>query len=171
MGHEKSSSTLTNCTFSRNTAFAAGGAVFNLPGTNPLLTNCILWSDTPEEIYGSTPVITYSDVQGGWPGEGNIDADPLFVDAANADYHLQASSPCIDTGDNTAIPPSVVDDLDGNPRIINGIVDMGAYEGGMAPTANVYYVDAVSGDNSNDGLTPQAAFASIQKGIDSAEDG
>ncbi|GAG35257.1 unnamed protein product, partial [marine sediment metagenome] len=136
--------------------------------------NSILWNDSPDEIYlddSSTIDITYSDIHGGWPGAGNINADPLFVNVANVDYHLQASSPCIDAGDNTAIPPSVVVDLDGNPRIINGIVDMGAYEGGMAPTANVYYVDAVSGDNSNDGLSFETAFATIQKGIDMAGDG
>lgn len=58
---------------------------------------------------------------------GNISADPLFVDPVSGDYHLQAGSPCIDAGDNTA--PKLPDtDLDGNPRIINGVVDMGVYE-------------------------------------------
>ena len=126
--NRSSSPTVTNCTFSSNLA-SRGGAIYNESGSLNVI-NCILWGDTPEEIYGSTLVITYSDVQGGWPGEGNIDADPLFVDAANADYHLQAGSPCIDAGDNSAIPAGVIVDIDGNPRIINGIVDMGAYEGG-----------------------------------------
>jgi len=58
----------------------------------------------------------------------NLDKeDPLFVDPINDDYHLQADSPCIDAGDNRA--PELPDtDKDGNPRIVNGIVDMGAYE-------------------------------------------
>ena len=37
-------------------------------------------------------------IEEGWPGEGNIYDDPLFVDSANFDFHLQANSPCIDTG-------------------------------------------------------------------------
>ncbi len=73
-------------------------------------------------------------------GIGNIDADPLFVDPDNGDYRLQAGSPCIDAGDNTAVPEDLTTDLDGNPRFLeipetpdtgNGtlpIVDMGAYE-------------------------------------------
>jgi hypothetical protein len=46
----------------------------------------------------------------------------------------EVTSPCIDAGENSVMPQSVVTDLDGNPRIINGIVDLGAYEVGMAPT-------------------------------------
>jgi hypothetical protein len=58
-------------------------------------------------------VVTYSIVQGGFPGTGNLDQDPLFVDAANGDLHLQAGSPAIDAGLNSANTTSV--DLDGNP--------------------------------------------------------
>lgn len=53
--------------------------------------------------------------------EGN----PQFVDAANNDYHLTESSPCIDAGDNTNVPAI---DYDGNQRPYNGIIDIGAYE-------------------------------------------
>ncbi len=53
-----------------------------------------------------------------------------MIGTEDDDLRLLGSSPCIDAGDNSAIPPSVVVDLDGNPRIINGIVDMGAYEVG-----------------------------------------
>jgi hypothetical protein len=122
---------IANCTFSGNAADSRGGGIFN-DNSSPILTNCILWGDTPEEINGGTSVITYCDVQDGWPGEGNINANPLFVDAANADYHLQAGSPCVDTGDNSVIGQSLVVDLEQNPRIENGIVDMGAYEFGIA---------------------------------------
>jgi hypothetical protein len=69
-------------------------------------------------------------VEGGWPGEGNIDADPLFVDADGAnDLHLLGGSPCLDAGDNSAIAVWMTKDVEGNPRIMNGTVDMGAYEG------------------------------------------
>ena len=56
---------------------------------------------------------------GGWTGTGNIDADPLFLDVANGDLHLQAGSPCIDTGDLVA----TWNDLDGSRN------DMGLYGG------------------------------------------
>ncbi|RKY13364.1 MAG: hypothetical protein DRP82_05480, partial [Planctomycetota bacterium] len=57
-----------------------------------------------------------------------IHSDPQFVDAANGDYHLKDTSPCIDAGDNSLVPSGVDKDLDGNPRIVNGTVDIGAYE-------------------------------------------
>jgi hypothetical protein len=89
--------------------------------------------------------VTYCDVQGGWSGDGNIDADPLFADAPAGDYRLLASSPCIDAGDNTVVPSGIDTDLDGGPRFVddpdtadtgNGtapIVDIGPYEYAGAP--------------------------------------
>jgi hypothetical protein len=78
----------------------------------------------------------YSDVQGGqqqahiepactltW-GPGNITAYPLLT----TDGRPLPTSPCVDAGDNAAVPPSVLTDLDGNPRIVNDTVDMGAFE-------------------------------------------
>jgi hypothetical protein len=135
------SPTLANCTIILNTA-PEGGSVWCWD-SSPTLTNCILWNDSPQEIYvhaGNDPIATYCDVQGGWPGEGNIDADPLCVDPNNGDFHLSAGSSCIDAGDNTAVPPWLLTDLDGNPRLVDDagmpddgfgtspIVDMGAYE-------------------------------------------
>jgi hypothetical protein len=137
-----SSPTVTNCTFTGNTAdIYDGGGMYNAGyPCNPTVTNCILWGDEPDEIVNSNsnPIVTYSDVQGGYSGTGNIDADPCFVDVNNPDpnlwnLRLQPDSPCIDEGDNNAtyLPAT---DLDGLPRIIDGdcnevdVVDMGAYE-------------------------------------------
>jgi len=134
MWNWNNSPTLTNCTFSGNSASEEGGGMSNYWKCSPTLTNCILWGNTApigSQIHNderSSATVSYSDVQGVWPGIGNINADPLFVDPAIGDYHLLPGSPCIDAGDNSAVPPSVVTDLDGNPRIINGTVDMGAYE-------------------------------------------
>jgi hypothetical protein len=130
-----SSPTLTNCTFEGNSAFLDGGGMENLGSSSPTLTNCILWGNVPGQILSDSrsPVVTYSDVQGGYTGEGNIDADPLFLDAANGDYHLRPGSPCIDAGYNAA-PNLPAHDFEGDPRIVDGdgdgvaVVDMGVDE-------------------------------------------
>ena len=67
--------------------------------------------------------MSYSDIEGGWTGTGNLDADPLFVDAANGDYRLGVGSPCIDKGTSASAPAS---DIEGTPR--DRAPDMGAYE-------------------------------------------
>jgi predicted outer membrane repeat protein len=114
---------LINCTFTGNSATYFGGGIY-CAGGSPVLTNCILWGDTPDEvfIFGGTPVITYSDIQGGWEGEGNIDVDPLFADAANGDFHLLIGSPCIDAGDPSTPVAS-------EPLPNGGRINMGAYGG------------------------------------------
>ncbi len=125
MFNGQSSPTVTNCTFSNNYCTSLGGGMYNNT-SNPTVTNCIFWGNSKWQIYNvgdSTPVVTYSDVQGGWAGTGNINADPLFADA---DGRLMAASPCIDAGDNSVVV--VTTDLDGNPRIQGAIVDMGAFE-------------------------------------------
>jgi parallel beta-helix repeat protein/putative cofactor-binding repeat protein/predicted outer membrane repeat protein len=125
---------ITNCTISENSANENGGGIWCWDNSNPILVNCIIWNDTPEEIYfgvdnyPNSITISYSDIQGGETGivtnnngivnwlEGNIDADPLFVDPGNGDYHLTENSPCIDAGD-----PTSPLDPDGT------IADMGAF--------------------------------------------
>jgi parallel beta-helix repeat protein len=105
-----------------------GGGIYN-ETSSPAVTNCILWADTPDEIYNSSssPIVTYCDVEGGYTGTDNINEDPLFVNAAGGDFHLLFGSPCIDAGTNSA--PSLPEtDFEGDTRIINGIVDMGADE-------------------------------------------
>jgi hypothetical protein len=65
----------------------------------PVISNCIIWGDSLEEIAGGSPVITYSDIQGGWAGDGNFDENPHFIGQYGGDYHLRFSSNCIDAGD------------------------------------------------------------------------
>ena len=106
------------------------------------MTNSILWGDSPDEISCDSEIsVIYSDIQGEptWPGNGNINADPKFVDEENGDFHLLENSPCIDAGDNSALALPVTD-IDGGDRKIddpavddtgNGnppIVDIGAFE-------------------------------------------
>jgi hypothetical protein len=135
--------TIANCTFSGNLAYGGKGlscyTYTNEPPSNLQLINCILW-DGGDEIWnnsGSTITITYSDVQAGWPGIGNIDADPCFVSPGywdsngvwvDGEYHLLPDSPCINAGDPNYIAEPNETDLDGRPRVIGGRIDMGAYE-------------------------------------------
>ena len=71
-------------------------------------------------ISGSTPLITYSDIENGWEGEGNIDANPLF----NWDFTLQENSPFIDAG-TADLDGDGIDDISGYFVIAP---DMGAFE-------------------------------------------
>jgi len=114
-----SNPSIVNCTFSDNAA-DYGGAVYLRDLNSPVIRNSILWNNTGNEIhtYNSSPAVTYSDVREGWPGEGNIDEDPVFVDPLENDYRLAKRSPCIDAGDPLAQPP-----IGGGARI-----DMGAHE-------------------------------------------
>lgn len=141
----------TNCTMSNNQAtFTRGGAIRDASG-GVSLRNCILWGNTriesgaplADQIYspGFDARVTYSDVEGGWPGTGNIDADPLFGDVAGGNFNLEFGSPCKDMGSNAYLPADVADlDWDGDAletvpydlalrsRILGVAVDMGAYE-------------------------------------------
>jgi hypothetical protein len=144
MSNSGSSPTVTNCTFSGNSA-DYGGGMFNTNNSSPTVTNCIMWGDPPVEIanlFGSSTTVSYSDVdcEPVYPGTGNINTDPCFVDAAGGNLRLGLGSPCIDAADNSSVPGGVTTDLNGFARFIddlctgdsgNGtppIVDMGAYE-------------------------------------------
>jgi hypothetical protein len=119
---------LINCTFSLNTA-QQGGGMYNTDQSTPIVTNGILWRDTPDEIsdaLGALSKVTYSCIKGGWPGTGNIEVDPLFIDLGTGDLHIRYTSPCRDAGDDSAtLDP---EDFEGDPRIAYGAVDMGADE-------------------------------------------
>jgi len=96
-------------------------------GGQATVVNSIFWSlTTPLDVRdGSALAVSYSDVQGGASGEGNIAADPLFRNPAAGDYRLQEESPCVDTGTAQGAPP---DDVKGIPRPTGDGYDMGAHE-------------------------------------------
>ncbi len=151
MYNHESMPTLMNCTFWSNTASKNGGGMYNYGSTLTLMnctfsnntaeygliiynnrsiffaTNCIMLETSTLDIsdgYGSSKA-TYSCLRSCWSGEGNIDEEPLFVDAANGDLRLLAGSPCIDMGTLEGVPDV---DIDGVPRPQGTGVDMGAYE-------------------------------------------
>ena len=121
------SCTLTNCTLVGNSAPNGGGAA---QGT---LNNCILFDN-----YGSSganysteglPVISMNfccTTPLPLNGVGNITNVPLFINPLANDFRLSSNSPCIDAGNNDYVVGT--EDLDANPRIIEGIVDIGAFE-------------------------------------------
>lgn len=150
--------TMTNCIFYNNSADYEGGGICCLTSSSTI-TNTILWDNdapTGPEIWmgAANLTISYSDVDGGqsscyvdpgstlnW-GTGMIDANPLFVDAPNGDFHLTCLSPCYGAGDNSAQSlPSV--DFEGDPRVIHDNVEIGADEF----FCHLYYVGSpVPGD-------------------------
>ena len=147
-----SSPSLVNVTISNNSAVWYGGGIFCVNDSSPILVNCILWNNSPQEVEfngyydPNTITIAYSDIDGGEEGietnnngtvnwlAGNIDADPIFVDAEMGDYHLTEYSPCIDIGiAYFEFEGEVLVDLSEDEYF--GIApDMGAYEYGLVNT-------------------------------------
>ncbi|MHC4117630.1 MAG: right-handed parallel beta-helix repeat-containing protein [Planctomycetota bacterium] len=154
MYNSRSAATLTNCTVSGNRAAIQAGGISG-DQSRAVLTNCILWGNGPQQISGDASV-SYSNIQGGWPGGGNLDIDPLFVrpgrleaGAALAgadkhqwnegDYHLKSRAGRWDpvgenwVTDNVSSPcidagePTSVTGFEPLPN--GGIINMGAYGG------------------------------------------
>ncbi len=126
------SATLTNVTFSGNSA-SSGGGIYN-DSSSAMIRNSILWGDSGGEIAdnGSAPEVSYSVVQGGYSGAGNINQNPLFVEAGR-NLRLRLGSPAVEAGAAAGCPAV---DLDGLARPNDGdgsgdaACDMGAYEAG-----------------------------------------
>jgi hypothetical protein len=148
-----SSVTITNCTFNSNTGYV----LYSIQRASVMVVNSILWNPAARrENYPSGALTTYHscdirrsggsgaawDTALGSDGGGNIDADPMFADAANPTggdgtwrttddgLRLIAGSPCIDAGTADGAP---FNDILGNPR--DQVPDIGAYENVLHPTA------------------------------------
>ncbi len=125
-----------NCRFEDNHAFLGGAMYVNYADST--LANCLFTGNSSDEGAGS---VTYTCVEGGHSGEGNMDAVPLFADANDGDYRLTLNSPCLDAGNASALLQDVAD-LDGDlqtdeptpldlqmaRRVLDAAVDIGAYE-------------------------------------------
>ena len=133
---------ITNSTITGNSS-SNGGAIRVTCGGHAEVVNSIVWdNNTPSTLSsnGGTGNATYSNIDGGSAGEGNIDADPLFVDAGNGDYSLQEGSPCIDAG-TADVNGDGVDDI---TDYFGTAPDMGAFEYLVAVEGLQYYADASS---------------------------
>jgi len=183
---------IVNCTVANNAILPgpwmrpAIEAAIETFGCDTRVRNTIAYYNQGVQITIVDPAVnspvTYCDVQGGYPGTGNISADPRFAPVATRDYHLQSlygrydprqskwvkdtvHSPCIDAGDP--------DDYFAREPHPNGRhINMGAYGGteqaSMGTGSLVYHVDIATGDDGNSGLSRQRAFRTIQRGIDVA---
>ena len=124
---------IKNCTIVNNSP----GGIFTMSGEGVDMINTIVWGNDKYQIRTdeSVPVVSFCDIQGGYPGQGNINADPCFFDpssgagpdydGASANWTLLWSSPCINSGTEIYLPET---DLAGAQRIYSDIVDIGAYE-------------------------------------------
>ena len=136
---------ITNCTFFGNQSYGGMGGSIRCISSEITIVNSIFWGSSPGEIYvqSGSAQVTYSCIQNGWLGVGNISLDPLFVDplgpdglvgTEDDDLRLRFGSPCIDTGTNSPPGGLPTEDLEGRPRVLDGdgddeaVVDMGTYE-------------------------------------------
>lgn len=150
------SALLVNCTVVSNSTSTGIGGIYKCIALNSIVyfNSNSNYDDTVEFTNScSTPLP---------PGAGNIDADPGFLAAGN--FRLNVQSPAIDQGDKEVLVS--LRDLDGKPRVLNGSVDMGAYEFGNAPTSAVtsnavilgFTSAELNGSVNGGGLPASAAF-------------
>ena len=148
---------LNNVTITDNFSSANGGGIYCYNSSQSII-NSILWNNSPQEIYleaGGSVSATYSDIEGGWTGTGNIDSDPLFINPTSENYHLQFTSPCIDSGDpSTPLNPD------------STRADMGAYYFHQH-SGPIWHISTIGSDITGNG-SEQFPFASIQYGINAS---
>jgi len=136
-----SNATIINTNIINNNANANNNCVFADDYSALAIYNSIIRANGTNNILhqnNSTITVGYSNIEGGYDGEGNIDADPLFVDVTNGDYHLSNYSSAIGAGLDTTIVDTI--DIEGNPRPnpSDSNPDMGAYENALgAPVEHI----------------------------------
>lgn len=135
---QNSSPAIVNSTFT-NYLQNSYHDLYNQDNSSPRLVNCIFWGNdnSIKTTNASSPEITYSIIQQGngavWKGDGNMNKNPNFVainpsDYLNSNYHLTENSPGIGTGDPNISKYQLPEaDLNGNPLIVNGKINIGAY--------------------------------------------
>jgi Ca2+-binding RTX toxin-like protein len=156
----KETANIVNNTFSSNSSQEQGSAITAENGANVQVSNSIVWDNNStqsgDQVYAKNVVDRFAEaiisvsnslVENGFSGLSNIDSDPQFVDSNRGDYRLESGSGAIDVGNNQVVIVEV--DLDNQPRIVNNIVDLGAYE--FSQTIN-----EITGTNRNDNLSGTA---------------
>jgi hypothetical protein len=138
--HVSSGGRVESSTVAGNNSSGVGGAM-TIDVSAGAVLNTIIYSNTVSpgavgdpDLAGDTSLVSYCSAPSISGGTGNITNAPRFVDASAGDYRLQAGSPCINVGVNDGWMTTAVD-LDGHARILDGTVDMGAYEASVAPSS------------------------------------
>ena len=182
---------ITNCTIAHNSlsgdhwsASSTGGGIHSVSSNITIRSSIVWYNDgAPVMLIGpaSNSPVLYSCIEGGYPGQGNTDSDPLFASSGGSDYHLQSVfgryepsggwvmdskySPCIDAGDPQ-------DPLGAEPLPNGKRINMGAYggteEASKGADAWIFHVDKSNGSDYNSGLSRSDAFATIQRAVDEA---
>lgn len=116
--------TFINTTIVNNEALVGAGVYGNSITT---FVNSIIRGNHGAADVDGGPIVQYSNVAN-YDGDGNVDTDPIFVDAEAGDYRLAANSPMIDRGDPEFVAEDGETDADGNPRVVGPRVDIGAFE-------------------------------------------
>jgi hypothetical protein len=166
MGGGAYACTLTNCTISGNSgtsSFGSGGAIFSI------LNNCIVYFNSAPNVpnyYGCVMNYCCTTPQATTNGIGNFSSAPLFVNLAGRNLRLQSNSPCINAGNNDYV--IIGTDLDGNPRISGGTVDVGAYEFVLTLGPVVRYVNVNNTTPSPPYTNWASAATNIQDAVDAA---
>ncbi|MHC4171817.1 MAG: right-handed parallel beta-helix repeat-containing protein [Planctomycetota bacterium] len=183
---------VTNCTIANNrlsgSQMSRGGGIQSV-GSDIVIRNSIVWYNDGTAVLLQSPAsyspVLYSNIEGYYPGQGNIDTDPLFASVAGADYHLRSvlgrydpgrdrwvtdhdNSPCIDAGDPQ-------DPVGAEPFPNRKCINMGAYGGTSEASKSVgpliFHVDGSRGSRFNTGLSRSDAFATIQDAVNEVIDG
>ena len=124
---------IVNCTLVSNESLFGAGGIHVMSGALPTADNCIVWNNLPNQIEGDPLPIRYSCIQGGYSGVGNVSTDPFMARIPNpgddgqwgtsdddyGDVSILAGSSCIDAGDDGAVPPQVITDLNGHARYVD----------------------------------------------------
>lgn len=132
---------VVNCTIVENRAGEEGGAIWACSNSAVQVAGSIVRGNIPDQIWEDYPqvvVASHSNIEGGYPGTGNIDSDPLFADAAKGDYHITFGSPCRDVAASTGWG-FFASDFEGDPRPAFEAADMGFDEF----STHLYHVGAM----------------------------
>ena len=131
---------VVNCTICDNTAGGFGGGVYGGD-----VCNSIVWNNSAlstNDVCMAT--VRYSCASDIGTENGNIEADPLLLNAEAHDFHLADGSPCVNVG-LTDVHSWESVDFDGNRRIKQGTVDMGAFEHEIDGFVGVYVKEPIGG--------------------------
>lgn len=125
-----SSYTLINSTVYNNTANVGGGLNHAGNTTLPTVKNSIIYGNSQQIVNSSSAITTvdFSLIQGGYTGNHNLQENPAFENVNDNNFNLSLGSPAINTADLLALPDSILQDLNGNNRIGQNLLDMGAFE-------------------------------------------